>query len=187
MSARGADKSWLARLVMGIAEHTSGIVHTVGTRARYGTAAGAHQGRVGEAMVSQDVHVFSGMLAQDLRLAASVGAGGTPLTADKSQQLAMAELLLADPLVAVLDEVTAEAGNRGATDLAAAAQAAMRGRTSLVIAHNLSQAVAADKVVVIEQGRIVEQGSREDLLSRRGSYATLWEHWDAGGAGVSAE
>lgn len=202
----GAGKSTLARLVMGIAQPTRGTVLTAGSETHLGPVGVNANGRLRAAMVSQEVHVFAGTIAENLRLArseateaelraaldsvgaewalglgldAELGDAGHSPTADKAQQLAMARLLLADPVVAVLDEATAEAGNMAAKDLEAAAQAAMRGRTSLVIAHNLDQAVAADRVIVMEAGRIVEQGSHEQLRDASGAYSELWRHWSA--------
>lgn len=161
------------------------------------------------AIVSQEVHVFAGPLVDDLRLAhpdatiaevsdalhtvgadewvralpegldTVVGEGGHQLTSAQAQQLALARLMLADPTVAVLDEATAEAGSQGARDLERAASAVTAGRTTLVIAHRLTQAATADRVVVMAGGEVVEEGSHDELVAAGGRYAQLWRAWAA--------
>ena len=153
------------------------------------------------------MHVFSGTLLEDLRLAKPsateeeirealgavhalawvralpdgletvVGSGGRQLTATQAQQLALARLVLADPAIVVLDEATAEAGSAGARILERAAEAALAGRTALVVAHRLAQAELADRVVVLDAGRVVESGPHRDLLAAGGRYARLWLAW----------
>jgi ATP-binding cassette subfamily C protein len=103
-----------------------------------------------------------------------VGEGGRRLTATQAQQLALARVALADPPIVILDEATAEAGSAGARTLEAAADAILRGRTALVIAHRLSQAEASDRIVVLDRGRVVEQGTHAELLDADGRYAALW-------------
>lgn len=159
------------------------------------------------ALVSQEVHVFSGTVRDNLTLAApgadddrlrqaleavdawaavqalpdgldtTVGDGAEALSPALAQQLALARVLLADPLVVVLDEATAEAGSSGARALDRAALAATRGRTSITIAHRLSQAVTADEVVVMDGGRVVERGTHDELVVAGGAYAALWTAW----------
>ncbi len=92
-------------------------------------------------------------------------------------------MLLADPLVVVLDEATAEAGSAGARDLERAALAVTDGRTSLTIAHRLTQAVAADTVLVMDAGRVVERGTHDELVAAGGVYARLWSAWSGAGTG----
>jgi ATP-binding cassette subfamily C protein len=163
------------------------------------------------ALVTQEVHVFAGPLADDLRLARPaateadlraaldlvgalgwaealpqglatvVGEGGERLSATQAQQVALARLVLADPLVAVLDEATAEAGSAGARLLEGAADRALAGRTAVVVAHRLSQAAAADRVVVMDAGRVEEVGTHAELVARAGRYAELWSAWSAVG------
>ena len=165
------------------------------------------------AMVSQEVHVFSGPLAADLRLARPdasdarvrealevvgaldwvralpagldtvVGESAHRLTAAQAQQVALARLVLADPHVAVLDEATAEAGSAGARSLERAALAATAGRTTLIVAHRLTQAELADRVLVLDGGRVVETGAHEDLVRAGGRYAELWRSWTGAGTG----
>ena len=108
-----------------------------------------------------------------------VGTGGAALTAAQAQQLALARLALADPVVAVLDEATAEAGSAGARVLEAAADRVLAGRTALVVAHRLSQAARADRIVFLEDGRVVEQGTHDALVAAGGPYAELWRAWSA--------
>ncbi|MEU6386102.1 ABC transporter ATP-binding protein [Streptomyces bauhiniae] len=195
----GAGKTTLAKLVAGLHSPTAGRVD-VG-----GAGPDAASRLVG--LVTQEVHVFAGPLADDLRLARPeasdeelrealtavgalgwaealpegldtvVGEGGHRLTADRAQQLALARLMLADRPVVVLDEATAEAGSSGARLLDEAAERALRGRTALVVAHRLSQAAAADRIVVLGDGRVVESGTHAELLAAEGAYAALWHAW----------
>jgi ATP-binding cassette, subfamily C, bacterial len=161
------------------------------------------------AVVSQETHVFAGPLIEDVRLArpeatptqvraaldtvgalewvsalpegvhTPVGEGGHPLTAAQAQQLALARLVLLDPAVAILDEATAEAGSAGARALEESALAATRGRTTLLVAHRLTQAAGADRIVVLEHGAVLEEGTHEQLVEAGGRYAELWEAWQS--------
>ncbi|WP_442875222.1 ABC transporter ATP-binding protein [Actinoplanes sp. NBC_00393] len=204
VGASGAGKTTLAAIAAGIVNPTDGEVRLDGVLLG---ALGEERTRRRIALISQEVHVFAGTLADDLRLArpgasddellaalglvgatgwfialpdgleTHVGEGGHRLTAAQAQQLALARLVLAGPEVAVLDEATAEAGSAGARDLERAAGAATAGRTTLIVAHRLTQAATADRVLVLDHGRVVEEGSPEELMRAGGRYAELWAAW----------
>lgn len=106
-----------------------------------------------------------------------VGDDGHHLTAHQAQHLALVRLLLADPDHVVLDEATAEDGSTNSRVLDRASAQVIAGRGALVIAHRLSQARLADRVLVMDAGRIVEDGTHDDLVAAGGRYATLWAAW----------
>ncbi|TDD58912.1 ABC transporter ATP-binding protein [Kribbella antibiotica] len=204
VGASGAGKTTLAALAAGVLTPTAGVVRLGGVDVQ---ALGEDRTRSQVALLSQEVHVFSGTLADDVRLArldatddevaaalervgalawvralpdglaTVVGEEGHQLTGAQSQQLAFARLVLADPPVAVLDEATAEAGSAGARELERASVAATEGRTTLIVAHRLTQAQQADRIVVLDQGRVVESGTHDGLLAAGGRYALLWRSW----------
>ncbi|MFJ9321969.1 ABC transporter ATP-binding protein [Streptomyces globisporus] len=207
VGATGAGKSTLAALIAGIGRPQAGSVH-IGTHDLAGTdEAGA---RALVSILTQETHVFSGPLSDDLRLAAplasdddlmdalrtvgagewagslpdglntAVGEGGERLDVTKVAQLALARLVLGRSPVVVLDESTAEAGSEGAAELERAVLAACSGRTTLFVAHRLTQAMAADRIAVLSAGRVVEEGTHSELVELGGQYARLWRAWREG-------
>ncbi|MER0026531.1 ABC transporter ATP-binding protein [uncultured Corynebacterium sp.] len=206
VGASGAGKSTVAALLAGLRVPDKGTVLVDGVEVALLSDAERIQ-RL--ALVSQEVHVFSGSLREDLALAAPqatdaemvqalrqvqadwffeleagldtiVGAQGMPLDPVAAQQLALARIVLLDPRIIILDEATAEAGSVGAESLEDAAESVMEGRTALVVAHRLDQASRADAIVVMDNGRVVEQGSHAELLNYGGRYKQLWAAWQKG-------
>ena len=106
-----------------------------------------------------------------------VGSGGRTLTPPQAQQLALARLVLADPHTLVLDEATSLIDPRAARHLERSLAAVLEGRTVIAIAHRLFSAHDADRVAVVEDGRITELGTHDQLVAHGGSYAGLWESW----------
>jgi ABC-type multidrug transport system fused ATPase/permease subunit len=113
-----------------------------------------------------------------------IGSGGHKVTDAQAQQIALARLVLADPHTLVLDEATSLIDPRAARHLERSLAAVLEGRTVIAIAHRLFSAHDADRVAVVEDGRIAELGSHDELVAAGGSYAALWDSWN-GAAGSS--
>lgn len=109
-----------------------------------------------------------------------VGERGVKLSGGQRQRIALARAFLADRPILVLDEATSALDGQTEAQIQPAILKLMEGRTSLVIAHRLSTIRHADRIVVMDNGQIVEIGSHEELIERNGLYARLWSHQTKG-------
>jgi ABC-type multidrug transport system fused ATPase/permease subunit len=202
VGSSGAGKSTIASLLGRLYDVDSGCVRLNGVDVRDATFASLKD-TVG--MVTQDGHLFHESIRSNLKLAAVdatddelwraldrarladvvadmpdgldtvVGERGYRLSGGQRQRLTIARLLLGRSRLVVLDEATASLDSASEAAVQQALTEALAGRTSIVIAHRLSTVRAADMILVIEDGRIVERGTHDQLLARRGRYAELYE------------
>lgn len=205
----GAGKSTLSRLLAGIDPPRSGSV-TVGRVPV--SELDPDQLRRHVVLVTQEHHVFLGSLRDNLLIAAEsatdtelsaalatvgadwteelpdgldteLGAAGRRLHGAQAQQLALARVVLADPHTLILDEATALLDPTTARDTERALAAVLTGRTVIAVAHRLQTAHDADRVAVMENGRVTEHGTHHDLVAADGAYAALWHSWHGERAG----
>ncbi|HEX8555974.1 MAG TPA: ABC transporter ATP-binding protein/permease [Sphingomonas sp.] len=103
-----------------------------------------------------------------------VGERGLKLSGGEKQRVAIARTLLKNPPILILDEATSALDSRTESDILDTLEAVERGRTTIVIAHRLSTVVSADRIIVLDEGRVAEAGTHADLLRRGGLYAAMW-------------
>jgi ATP-binding cassette subfamily B protein len=197
----GSGKSTVAKVMCRFYEPTEGRVLINGVDYRQRSL---HWLQSNLGMVLQEPHLFSGNIRENIRygrlnatdaeveeVAARVGAsafiekfparydtevgeGGNRLSTGQKQLIALARALLADPQILVLDEATSSVDTETEREIQAGIETVLKGRISLIIAHRLSTIRAANRILVLDQGRVIEEGSHEDLLQSAGPYSRLY-------------
>jgi ATP-binding cassette subfamily B protein len=209
----GAGKSTLAKLLTRQYDPQQGSIALGGVDLRDGVLRSLRRRIV---MLPQEGHLFSGSIADNVRLAdpeapdeavlhaldqigarerfealpdgihTDVQTRGVRLSAGERQLVGIARVALADPAVIVLDEATSSLDPATEADVERALAAVVEGRTVIIIAHRLSTAERADRVVVMDSGRVVEVASHDELVAQGERYARLWASWQAGVAAGTA-
>ena len=201
VGASGAGKTTIAMLVPRVYDTVQGSVTIDGHDVRDLTLESVHAA-IG--LVPQDPHLFHDTIRSNLRFARPdatdddlrhalegariwdlvtslpdgldtvVGERGYRMSGGEKQRLAIARLLLKNPAIVILDEATSHLDSESELAIQRAFDEALRGRTAIVIAHRLSTIVDADRIIVVDSGRIVETGTHSELLARGGVYAELY-------------
>ncbi len=196
----GAGKTTLANLLLRFADPTQGAVRIDGKDLRELTVASM---RRHTAVVTQETFLFDDTVAENIRYAEDapsdadvqraaraasahdfisdlpqgydtvIGERGVRLSGGQRQRIAIARAILRDAPILILDEATSNLDSASEAQVQAALEELMRGKTTLVVAHRLSTVRNADRIVVLRDGRILEQGTHDDLLGRGGEYSRL--------------
>ena len=207
VGATGAGKSTVAKLLTRQYDPQQGRIELAGVDLRDATLASLRRQIV---LLPQEGHLFTGTIGDNVRLAhpdapdeevrralrrigaldrfealpqgldTDVQTRGLRLSAGERQLVGIARIALADPAVIVLDEATSSLDPATEVAVETALSAVAEGRTVITIAHRLSTAQRADRVAVMEHGRLVEVASHDELLARESHYARLWASWQAG-------
>ena len=153
---------------------------TIASNVGYGTLQNASEHQIRDALAAANLLSFVDSLPNGIHT--EVGENATRLSGGQRQRLAIARALIKNAPILILDEATSALDNESERQVQASLETLMKGRTTLVIAHRLSTVQNADRIVVLDHGRIIESGSHQSLLSHDGAYAALFKMQFAGEA-----